>query len=237
MKSLVFKEGTKEYELMQKIVNDKEYKFPITSAKENLMNKNLDYKVLMLLTLLSNRQTDKDFEETGSQDTHRYIYKNRLYEYKDLIESLSNNKLNTILRTIKKIEKLDCKIINVVKTESNEIVYYISYAKNDKEYVTIDTKIMEALIHSFNSNVIKIYILLTYMCLKGKRRITREWLLKQIGLNSNSEANKSMITNITTELHCGGYINKETVREGNKTVNYYEVNDVDTWKKIRKYGR
>lgn len=132
MESLVFKEGTKEYELMQKIINRKEYKFPITSAKENLMNKNLDYKVLMLLTLLSNRQTDKDFEETGSQDTYRYIYKNRLYEYKDLIESLSNNKLNTILRTIKKIEKLDCKIINVVKTESNEIVYYISYAKNDK---------------------------------------------------------------------------------------------------------
>ena len=39
MESLVFKEGTKEYQLMQKIINDKEYKFPITSAKEMFFSK------------------------------------------------------------------------------------------------------------------------------------------------------------------------------------------------------
>lgn len=96
---------------------------------------------------------------------------------------------------------------------------------------------MEALIHSFNSNSIKIYVLLKYMCRNGKKKITQEWLLKQIGLSSDSKNNRQMLSDITTELHCGGYINKETISvEGNKIINYYEVNSLDEWKSIRKLG-
>ncbi len=133
------------------------------------------------------------------------------------------------------MEKLDCKVIAVRKTEGNEIVYDINYGT--REYVTIETKIMEALIHSFNSNSIKIYVLLKYMCRDGKKKITQEWLLKQIGLSSDSKNNRQMLSDITTELHCGGYINKETISvEGNKIINYYEVNSLDEWKSIRKLG-
>ena len=223
-----------EENLMRSILKESN-NFPITSAKENLMNKKVDYKVLMLMTLLSNVQLHKEALETGNEERWRYLYRNKLKEYKDLVESLSQTKLNTVLRTIKKMEKLDCKVIAVRKTEGNEIVYDINYGT--REFVTIDTKIMEALIHSFNSNVIKIYVLLKYMCRDGKKKITQEWLLKQIGLSSDSKNNRQMLSDITTELHCGGYINKETISvEGNKIINYYEVNSLDEWKSIRKLG-
>ena len=215
-----------------------EYLFPITSSKNNLMNKQLDFRVLMLMTLLSNRQTMNDFEERGENELWRYLYRNKLKEYQNLVESLSKTKLNTIYKNIKRMEKLDCKVIDIVKTEGNDIVYYIKYTDNNREFVMIETKIMEALIHSFNSNAIKVYIVLKYMCRNGKKKISQEWLLKQIGLNVNSHNNNRLITNITTELHCGGYINKytETI-DGNKKINYYEVNSLNEWEHIRKTER
>lgn len=223
-----------EESLMKSILKESN-NFPITSAKKNLMNKNLDYKVLMLMTLLSNAQPYVEAMETGKEERWRYLYRNKLKEYQHLVENLSKNKLNSIYKTIKKMEKLDCKVIAVRKTEGNDIVYDINYGV--REYVTIETKIMEALIHSFNSTAIKVYVLLKYMCRNGKRKISQEWILKQIGLSSDSWNNRRSLRNITTELHCGGYINKETVIiDGNKKVNYYEVNSLDEWREIRKLG-
>lgn len=223
-----------EENLMRSILKESN-NFPITSAKINLMNKQVDYKVLMLMTLLSNVQLHKDALDTGNEERWRYLYRNKLKEYKDLVESLSKTKLNSIYKTIKKMEKLDCKVIAVRKTESNEIVYDINYG--NREYVTIETRIMESLIHSFNSNTIKIYVLLKYMCSKGKKRISQEWMLNQIGLSADSWNNRRLLSDITTELHCGGYINKETVFiDGNKKVNYYKVNSLEEWNSIRKLG-
>ena len=223
-----------EENLMRSILKESN-NFPITSAKINLMNKKVDYKVLMLMTLLSNVQLHKDALDTGNEERWRYLYRNKLKEYKDLVESLSKTKLNSIYKTIKKMEKLDCKVIAVRKTESNEIVYDINYG--NREYVTIETRIMESLIHSFNSNTIKIYVLLKYMCSEGKKRISQEWMLNQIGLSADSWNNRRLLSDITTELHCGGYINKETVFvDGNKKVNYYEVNSLEEWNSIRKLG-
>lgn len=223
-----------EENLMRSILKESN-NFPITSAKINLMNKKVDYKVLMLMTLLSNVQLHKDALDTGNEERWRYLYRNKLNEYKDLVEGLSQTKLNSIYKTIKRMEKLDCKVINVRKTEGNEIVYDINYGT--REFVTIETKIMESLIHSFNSNAIKVYVLLKYVCINGKKRISQEWMLRQIGLSPDSWNNRRALSDITTELHCGGYINKETINvDGNKKINYYEVNSLNEWKSIRKLG-
>lgn len=220
-------------ELLEKILNEN-YKFPITSSKSNLQNKQLDYRILMLMTFMSNRQTESDFTETGTEELWRYLYRNKLKHYQSLVENMSKTKLNTIFKTIKKMEKLDCKVINVRKTEANEIVYDINYTNNGREYITIETKIMEALIHSFNSNAIKVYVLLKYMCRNGRRKISRNWIIEQIGLSSNSGLNYTLITNITNELHLGKYIVKQTVPSiDGKTVTYYEVNSFDKWKSER----
>ena len=70
------------------------------------MNKQVDYKVLMLMTLLSNVQLHKDALDTGNEERWRNLYRNKLKEYKDLVESLSKTKLNSIYKTIKKMESL-----------------------------------------------------------------------------------------------------------------------------------
>lgn len=226
-----------EDELLQKILKEG-YKFPISSSDDNLKNKKIDYKVLMLMTFLSNRKTEEDTSEDGKEELWRYLYRNKLVEYQDLVEGISKNKLETIIKTIRKMEKLDCNVINLRKSDKNEIVYDINYSKNGKEYITIETKIMETLIHSFNSNAIKVYVLMKWACRKGEIQLTRSWILEKIGLNNNSGINLRLITNITDELACGGYINKSTKRlSGNKTICKYEVNSLDNWIKIREKNK
>lgn len=223
-----------EKELMEKILKDGN-KFPISSSNINLKDKKVDYKVLMLLTLLSNRNTDEMIEESGEEDSWRYIYRNKLTHYKDLVESLSNTKLNSIFKTIKKMEKLDCKVIDVRKTNNNDIVYDINYATNGREFVTIETRIMQSLINTCNSNTIKIYVILKFMCRYGKKKITREWLLNQIGLSNRSSNNYQKLADITDILHLGGYINKETrYISCDKSINYYSINSIEEWKELRK---
>ena len=229
MQEIIFKDT--QDELMYKILKEGN-KFPITSSKQNLMNKKIDYKVLLLMTLLSNKQLEEDIDGNG-QELWRYLYRNKLTHYQELVENISKNKLETIIKTINKMAKLDCRVVNIRKTEGNDIVYDINYTNNMREFVTIDTKIMEALIHSFNSTAIKVYVLLKYMCRNGKKKITQKWLIEQIGLSSKSNNNYSIITSITDELACGGYVNKYTVSNDNRTVNYYEVNSLEEWKNIR----
>lgn len=227
-----FKYDSKE--LMESIMREG-YKFPISSSKLNLSNKGVDYKVLLLLTLLSNRNTDEQICENGQEDAFRYIYRNKLKHYQDLVEDLSNTKLTTIIKTINKMSKLDCKVIGIRKTGYNDIVYDIIYKNNNREYVTIDTKIIKTLIHSFNSNAIKVYILLSYMCKNGKRSISRQHIINEIGLSDRSNNNHQLISDITDELHLGGYINKETKYiDYNDSKCFYEVNNIDNWDRLRK---
>lgn len=219
-----------EEELLERIYK---YEFPITSSQVNLKNKKLDYKVLMLMTFLSNKQHEDDIDKVG-EDNWRFLYRNKLTRYSDLVESMSNNKIQTVIKVINKMSKLDCKVVDVRKTECNDIIYLINYKTDNKDFVTIETKIMEALIHSFNSNAIKVYILLKYMCRDGERKLSREWIAKQIGLSGKSHNNLQTITNITDELSCGGYINKRTaINEEGKRISYYEVNSIEQWSKIR----
>ncbi len=63
-----------EENLMRSILEESN-NFPITSAKINLMNKKVDYKVLMLMTLLSNVQLHKEALETGNEERWRYLYR------------------------------------------------------------------------------------------------------------------------------------------------------------------
>lgn len=223
-----------EEELMSKILNEG-YKFPISSSNDNLSNKKIDYKVLMLMTLLSNRKTEQDTCEDGKEELWRYLYRNKLIEYQGLVEETSKNKLKSIFKTIKKMENLDCNVIDVRKTDKNEIVYDINYSKNGKEYTTIETRIMQSLINTCNSNAIKIYIILRYKCRNGRRMLTQNWLIQQIGLSPKSKNNYQVITDITDMLHLCGYINKETKFTENKnSVNYYKVNSMSEWNRIRK---
>ena len=124
-------------------------KLPITSSENNMKNKKCDYKTLAIMTLYSNFNQDED---------HRYIYKNDIILNKDEIETLSKNKIDTIMRNVKKLCKLESKVVEAKNTD-NGIVYLINYGEenNDeygyktyRKYVTIEEE-MKAQVEYFKS--------------------------------------------------------------------------------------
>ena len=215
------------------IIKDDNHRFPMTSSNIRVGNKKVNYKVLALMTLFSNKQTLENFYETGSEDLYRYLYKNKLFKYRNLVENLTNMKLETIIKVINNMTKIDTGIRKIT-TEGGEIVYYMDYKTNDREFVIIHAKILKQLITYSNSNCIKVYIILNYMCRKGKVKITNSWLLKQIGLKPNIGNNNKQIADITKTLCDLGLINKYTEDIDGKSHNWYSINSYEEWKLFNK---
>lgn len=217
-------------------------KLPITSSENNMKNKKCDYKTLAIMTLYSNFNQDED---------HRYIYKNDIILNKDEIETLSKNKIDTIMRNVKKLCKLESKVVEAKNTD-NGIVYLINYGEenNDeygyktyRKYVTIEEEILRYLTDTGSSNLIKTYILLKYRCLdenlKPKEtKLTRMDIADNIGLSIKSDNNLKTIGNILTSLAASNLItvHKEYVteidesgKERVKCLNYYKVVSYEEW--------
>lgn len=121
-----------------------------------------------------------------------------------------------------------------------EIIYYINYTNEKcREYVTIPEKQLRFLIHTGNSNVIKTYVLLKYMCKNGEKRISRKYIATQIGLSPKSKSSLQTITDILVSLENNSFIHRrcETNSEDSKinTHIYYSVNSyeyrLDNYKK------
>ena len=83
-----------------------------------------------------------------------------------------------------------------------------------KGFVTIDSRMLQYLIHVGNSNVIKTYCAIKILLWDNKdkcyikRVLTRDFLLKFIGL-SNSGKNLTMMGDILKSLVANGFIKRE----------------------------
>ena len=97
--------------------DNKIIKFPISTAEENIQDKKCDYKLLSALTLLSKYNNGED---------HRYIYKDDIILNKNKIESLSKRKINTVIKNVRKLSKLEGNAV-VAKSVDGKIVYIINY--------------------------------------------------------------------------------------------------------------
>ena len=71
-----------------------------------MKDKKVNYKLLGLLTLLSKH---------NEGENHRYIYHKDILLNKDIFETLSKNKMDTIIRNIKKLTKIEGDLV-VAKT-------------------------------------------------------------------------------------------------------------------------
>lgn len=176
---------------------DKIVKFPITSNEKYLKDKKCNYKILGLLTLLSKHTKGEN---------HRYIYHKDVMLNKDMLETLSGNKMDAIIKTIKKLIKLEGDLI-IAKTTENGIIYQINFLdKNGREYVLIEEKILKKIMTFTNNNVLKVYILLKYRCGYDGRIITRDDICTNIGLSPKSHKNLQVITQMLTGLEQVGLI-------------------------------
>lgn len=210
----------------------KEIVLPINTSKHNMQNKQCNYTTLAIMTLYSSY---KQFEEDGSENKYRYLYRDKIIEFTNEIEAMSNNKMNTILKNIKKLSDLDGNLVSACKSKDGKIYYIINYYENHN-YVLIHEEMLRVLINSCKPHVVKIYCLLKYLCRNGEKKITRKYIAEQIGLSTKSGSTLNVIMDSINMLNASGFINKryEYVYDGNtkKCDVYYSVNDYQVWKEI-----
>ena len=201
---------------------------------EYIKDKKMDYETLGLITLYSNYKgevvCDNEGLSIGEVEYHRYIYEkgnNSINSNMKNMEKISKNKRRNIKRNIKKLTECNNKVVEVCSDINGNIYYKINPYANSNEgmgkFVVINNKMLEYLIHTGNSNMIKTYCMIKVLLWDDKnkcyikRQITRDFLLKQIGL-SNCEKNLQQMTDILKSLTANNFIKRE------KNVNVTEVN-------------
>ena len=217
------------------IVNvDKKEGWNCPMNTEYIKDKKMDYETLGLITLYSNYKGEVVCEEEGLSisevEYHRYIYErgsNSINSNMKNMEKISKNKRRNIKRNIKKLTECNNRVVEVCSDINGNIYYKINPYANSNEgmgkFVVINNKMLEYLIHTGNSNMIKTYCMIKVLRWDDKnkcyikRQITRDFLLKQIGL-SNCEKNLQQMTDILKSLTANNFIKRE------KNVNVTEVN-------------
>jgi len=214
------------------------YKYPMPTNCLN--NKNYNAKEYAGLMTISNR---------GSYENHRYLYKNS-FDTAELAKDLGISRI-TLERNIKKLEKLDCNILEIENSRKNGVIYKLNYGTlsettgNLNKFVTIYHPMLKELACSFNSNAIKIYCLLSYMCNETDfKMLTEDWICQQIGLNGDSERNQSSVRTLIKTLEKCKFIEtrKQNVfrwddvrkREVPQITKFYRLCTLDEWKKLDK---
>ena len=120
---------------------NKEYNVPMNSSKENMKNRNCDYKTLAIMSLYSKFTPIEKQIEDGVDEQYIYLYRNTILESKDEIEEISKWKIKTVLNNMRKITMLNSNLITSMVYEDcgyEETYYMIDYSDEEgKEYVTI----------------------------------------------------------------------------------------------------
>ena len=172
-------------------------KYAVPTDEKYMKNKQINY-VPIIIPL--------PYSRYKKGEKHRYSYESELYKNKDEIEFLSGRKIETIIKNLRKISKMDSPLD--VKEINGEMIYILNY-KNEygRKYVLIEEQILKSLFSTSNHNKIKIYLILKYRCDTSKfTRITRKSLADAIGLNANSENTLTRIGIILKSLAKEKYI-------------------------------
>lgn len=225
----------------------------------------MDYKAYALFMYFSKRKGKEvcdmlnlDFSEI---EEHRFLYDNFINENMEKFEKLSDWKKQNIKKQINKLTKAGNKVVSADYTSNGDLYYkFIPYVNKENKlikdgtFVTIESDILKFLINSTNSNVIKIYCFLKWFLIDQKhyektkevryieKPIDRKFILKQIGLNSNSGKMASSISrDIEDMLVMTHLIERRRIvkQEFGKTkyVYYYSIVPYEEWKSFRESVR
>ena len=80
---------------------EKVVKFPMNSHEKFMKDKKCDYKTLAIMTLYSNHTPLEIQHNNANYEEYRYLYKNKVLEFREEIAELSQTKINTVLRNMK----------------------------------------------------------------------------------------------------------------------------------------
>lgn len=239
-----------DFEELGEDVTDKRYYkkdgspilMPINSTIENVKNKKVNKLNESILIYFSNYQDLHEVEEYDGYDSDRYIYENKIIKNKDLVEQYSKTKINTFIRNVRKLSKIESGIISV-EQHKGENVYRIN--KGEK-YVLIERKILEVLIDSCSNPLIKVYIFLKWRVGEKGGIVSRKEIAQNIGYSANTGERqlKEIVKDIETTLVKLGLVRRQTItldsmengNEYNKAT-YYEVVPYSEWIKFWNNGK
>lgn len=214
------------------VITKEVWDVPMPSNKAILTNKKVDMQMYSAIKLESN------FGGRVANMNSRYIYKAKLWnnqlevtnedgttEIVDLREGKEKlpiiaHKLGMSVSTfrskLKALMHKDIGLFEIGMNENGEVFYNINYAKDGKYYVTIPSDILEKLVYTANSNMIKLYILLKYHLtevvrdaegnfkeLKNiRKQMTYDYMMEQIGLSAKTNR-KRVLTMLEDLVHKG----------------------------------
>lgn len=195
---------------------------PISSYEEHLKNKNINYNMYLKFLFFSNFDTKREILEIAElkrKEKNRFLYRNKLTSDIEATERFFNRSMKTIDTNIKTREQIG--LIEKIRVK-DRLVYIVYYSTNNRKFVKLKAKIVIQLLDC-DSNTIKIYILLKYMCGNEEKQITRKYITEQIGLSSKSKKTLQNISNSLSKLEQKGLISIRTVSDGKKKYNYYRI--------------
>ena len=135
---------------------------------------------------------------------------------------------------MKKLVECGNDVVMACEDEKGNKYYIIQVKHEGKYFVKIDERMLRFLIDTSNSNVIKTYCVLKILLWNNekqcytKRQLTRDFLLKQIGL-TNCENSLKAMTNILQALENHHLIKRE------KKVKVVETNNGTITKTLYSY--
>lgn len=211
---------------------------PMPSHNDYLKNKDAELSTYGGLMLQSN------YGGIYNTEAQRYIYKNKVNN-KELIDmcNISESTLKRHLAKLKKVKIEDKEPLITTENTPNGVVYKLNYAVDEKYYVTIPNDILQYLIKTSNSNMIKLYIFFKVQLANGSKEMQREFIANSIGYNGSSKKALDGLSMMTNDLVAKGLLTKTerveffydeaTDREVPKTLITYGLTTDEYWREYQ----
>lgn len=193
------------------IVTKEIWGVPIPTHKDIMMS-DLDYQFLAKVLLDSNNGG-----KANNMCGERFIYKNKLWALDDednipKIAKELNISESTFKRKIKALLNVQLGIVEIGNNADGEIFYKIKYDTDGRYFITIKSDMLDMLITSTNSNMIKLYSLMWYNLTESikaedgtykgykyiRKQMTYDYMAENIGLvrGTNRKRFKTMLDSL-----------------------------------------
>lgn len=208
---------------------------PLNTHKSTMANiKDNVYKTYTIMSMYSKNGRYKDM--IGQN----YIYKNDLKAHIDEFNLFTDKPITdkTLNNHIKTLANADIPLINIVDTGINGIAYQINFSKETegKYFTTINHEILQELITYTNTQVLKLYAVLSYRCNTNTfTYMDRLHLCEQIGIKPSTRNADKYITGAIKVLAKLGLIKVHSQKVNGKNVpNGYMLTTLDEYRAINK---
>ena len=218
--------------------------FMLTSHNDVIQDKTFPYNTYAMLTINSK------FNQNNKDEYKNYLYKSDIK--KDIGDFLEEAKkdfpdgkipaMKTVEKHIKTLLACDLPLVKI-ENSPNGVVYKLKADIDGKYYVRIPYIQVRELIVATNKSMLKLFVLLTYMCdTESYKPLDRKFLARQLGLSDNSTRGLDVISTMTNALRKLGFIDIKSKtdsfikddKELVKTTNSYRIRTLDEYKKINK---